>query len=515
MDTDFISCGGCKNFCEDPIVLVCGCYCDDCVDKLLNSRDPNCDEFRCLFCDENHKVPSKGFKRYKSIANVGIKKPRLSLGDVYRGESVEELKSSLKEIKSKIDLMEYSLNHPVEIIQDYCAKQRNKIDLKVEELFKRINEIRDDLFKKINNFEKESLESVNKNEEKCQNVKDFLNETINFHYEWDKYLSNLKISEEKVIEAIKMAKIYENKIPVYENKSESVIFNGKFLELDNNYNETDTNILGNLNESLFDKIVIDQEDATHYKHIKKIYDFEYFDDNKILMTYESRRNEKYFVQIRNANLNQSVSKPFPMNSSAKKPYCVCTLGQYVILYCYESSRRFLVKFDKDLKELKKIKLKYQVKCLTSNENCIFILSKDKNCHLRVMDKDLNILHCLGQTESPNLPFYFPSQIKKILVRNKKFYCLYPNKVEMINQQSGDRLKVIDTNSKLIKTDINGNVYLLDRERSMIVIYDYNGDFLHQVELINLPKKFNFSIDNDYDSRCIINSNQISNTFVII
>ena len=77
MDAELINCGGCSESCEDPRVLVCGCYCDTCVDKLLQSLNNDTNEFYCSFCDENHKLPGKGFKRYNSIANVQAKKRKV------------------------------------------------------------------------------------------------------------------------------------------------------------------------------------------------------------------------------------------------------------------------------------------------------------------------------------------------------------------------------------------------------------------------------------------------------
>ena len=428
------------------------------------------------------------------------------------------MKNSLEGIKSRIDKIEFTLKNPIQIIQEHCVKQRNQIDLKVEELIKRLNEIRDDLFQRIETFEKESITSLEcRNESSNQNIKDFLNETNRFHEKWKNYLSNLKISEDQVSEAKQMAKIYKNKIPVFMEKTENFVFNGKCLEFHETFDLIDPKILGDLKEKLFEKIVIDQEELASYKNVNTIYDFKYFDDNKVLIAYTSNKMNiifqsfnNYTVQINDDFLKSITSKlSLPIVSYKENPYCGCTFGENVLFYYYTNSMNLLVQFDKDFKELIRIKLQFEVKCLTSNENLIFILSNQTEFCVHVMDKDFNILHGLGQTESPNLPFYFQSQIKKILVRNKKFYCLYPNKVEIIDQQSGDRLKVIDTKSELIKMDNNGNVYLLDRENSMIVIYDYNGDFLHQVELINLPENFNFSFDKDDCARFILNSNKIS------
>ena len=129
--------------------------------------------------------------------------------------------------------------------------------------------------------------------------------------------------------------------------------------------------------------------------------------------------------------------------------------------------------------------------------------------------ELIILYRYGQTETPETPFYFSDQMKKFLIRNKMFYCVYPDKVVILDQVTGYRLKVIDTKSKLIKMDSNGKIYLLDHERSMIVIYDFHGDFLDEVQLNGLSKEIDFFIDNQNYTRFITNGKKISHLTQII
>ena len=81
---------------------------------------------------------------------------------------------------------------------------------------------------------------------------------------------------------------------------------------------------------------------------------------------------------------------------------------------------------------------------------------------------------------------------------------------MMDQVNGNRLKVIEIKSDLMKMDLKGNIYLLDRERSLLVIYDFNGDLLDEVELINLPEKVDFYITPVNEIIFIINDNEISN-----
>ena len=515
MEPESIICAGCSNACEDPKILICGCYCDDCVDKLLQGLNLDTNEFHCPSCDENHKIPGKGFKRYNSIANVQTKKRKVCLDEVYRGKSVEELKHSLNTIKSTVDKMEFDLKNPTEFIKEHCLNQRNKIDLKFEEMIKQINEKRDNLFRVLEDFENVCIESLDKNEAKTKNIQDFLTETKEFHAKWDSYLANLKITEDQVNEAKRMAKIYENKIPIFKNKLDGFIFDENFIDFEENSNEIAENFLGNFNQSSFEKILINQHKAYCYGPIKKIYDLQFFNDNSILLTYQTSYHQEYVIQIRDIRLNQLASKNFPLILPGKLNHA-CTLGQFVIFYFKDNSNKYLMKFDKNLNELKMVPSAHEIKCLSSsNDKFVFMVTDDINCNIHVLNEDLLVINKIGQTQIVESPFYFSDEIKKLLHRNKKFYCLYSDKVEIVDEETGNRLKSIETQSKLIKMDTNGNIYLLDTQRAIIVIYDLNGDFLHEIFLINLPEKFDFFIDNDNEARFVLNSNKIYNSVVSI
>ena len=57
--------------------------------------------------------------------------------------------------------------------------------------------------------------------------------------------------------------------------------------------------------------------------------------------------------------------------------------------------------------------------------------------------------------------------------------------------------------------------LLDHERSMICIYDINGDLLDEVQLINLPQRLDFFIDDENYSRFVTNDNEVTKFVQII
>ena len=202
MEIVTITCGGCNKSCKDPKVLVCGFYCELCMNKLLSGLDVDSNEFCCFFCDEFHKLPGKGFKRLNSMAKIQVKKKKTSYNEAHRDESFNELNNTLKDIKSSIDKIEFDLNNPIDSIKEHCLNQRNKIDLKVEELFKEINDLRDDLFKQIDTFETKCIASLYNNEDKLISYMDFLAETKEFYHKWTNFTFNSEISDTTIQNAL-------------------------------------------------------------------------------------------------------------------------------------------------------------------------------------------------------------------------------------------------------------------------------------------------------------------------
>ena len=260
------------------------------------------------------------------------------------------------------------------------------------------------------------------------------------------------------------------------------------------------------------KITFDENFHTKtIKDIAKNYDFELYDKDKILISYiQNKPPYDYIIQISDFYFNSKTSQSFRTMKS-ERPYRVCILNSHIIFYYYEHHERYLMKYDSNLKELKRIRLNHDIISLTSNKDRIYSLTNASSCNVHVFNDKLNIVQTLGQIENPYLTFYFPIEIKKILNGDNKFYCLYSNRVVIVDQITGKRLKVIPTKSKLIKMDSNESFFLLDRERSMISIYDSDGELLDETPIINLPIKIDFLSD-EYSVKFISNDNDISDWY---
>ena len=432
MDTELIICGGCKESCEDPRVLVCGFYCDVCLDKLFITLDTTSNEFKCVYCEDSHKIPTNGFKRYSSMANVKAKRRKVCLDEVNNSQFAEELNINLKEIKSKLDKIDHKLNNPSDIIKEHCLNEKNKIDLRVEELIEQINNQRDGLFKKIDDYEKECIESLSKNKDKSEIVQGFLTETRKFHEKWNNYLSNFKMSEDEISNATKMVKCLQNKIPIFNKKLDSFVFNQSILNFSCKEEFLNEKTIGIVEQSLVSKISTDKLFKKDYnKWDINITNIEYFSSDKIVVTWEDSDND-FLLGTCDLRLSTIKKSSFFQNNllldfklvSKEKHFRTCLFGQFVIFNYYDPSNEYLVKFDKDLNELKRIILKDETIDMKSNQRHIFLLTSAANCNIHVLNEDLLFIHKYGQTEIPECPFYFSSEIKRFLVYNKMFMYLH-------------------------------------------------------------------------------------------
>ena len=453
------------------------------------------------------------------MANFDKNKRRKSMDDICPDKSV--MISQLNDMKLGIQKMENSFKSPMDLIKRYTLQHRQKINSRVEDLFNQINELSNSLFKKIDDFEKIVCDSDTKNETESEDIQNFITETNEFYQEWSSFLCNPdEISKEEATNLYNLLEIYKIKFPVYANKLESLIFNGNTLDLNENSKKMDTNFLGDLNRSFNKNITINDYNLISNCKIKKIYNLEIFDDDKILMSYESMIDDPiqlttkiYVLEICDPNLDVISYKSYPAMKS-NLSYQVCIIASDYILFYYYCHGDYFVKFDKEFNLIYKKKINYKILNLTWNKNYerreIYILTNESVFNIRVLDENLKTIQSYGQKDSICAPFYFTNELIKLEYGDGKFYCLYPGKLVIIDDVTGHRLKIIDTQSVLIKMDKNNNFYLLDRARSMIVIYDFNGDLLEEVKLINLPEKFDFSISNSNYSRFIVNGNKLCN-----
>ena len=108
-------CGGCQVTCESFKMLMCGIYCENCVNKLMNSFDSDTNVFDCLFCKEIHQIPYAGFKNItfpkKNLKDqISMKNPILKIVFDIHKNSYQQTTINLIEEESLFFLKHFSKN---------------------------------------------------------------------------------------------------------------------------------------------------------------------------------------------------------------------------------------------------------------------------------------------------------------------------------------------------------------------------------------------------------------------
>ena len=105
-----------------------------------------------------HKIPQLGFPICKPLFNILLEESN----DVYRGESIERLKTNLKDIQTQINSLTFDMNHGIDKIKEHCTNLRIDIQLASEAAIQQINEITETMITKVNTYERDCIDKFQK-----------------------------------------------------------------------------------------------------------------------------------------------------------------------------------------------------------------------------------------------------------------------------------------------------------------------------------------------------------------
>jgi hypothetical protein len=170
-----LNCPICKNRYDKPKILPCAnVICNNCI---VANVDKNSSEFKCLLCPDMHKIPQAGFPICKPLFNILLEESN----DVYRGESIEKLKTNLKDIQSQINNLTFDMNHGIDKIKEHCSNLRIDIQLASEATIQQLNEITETMLNKINSYERDCIDKFQKDKIYKEKFCKTINRMFKFH----------------------------------------------------------------------------------------------------------------------------------------------------------------------------------------------------------------------------------------------------------------------------------------------------------------------------------------------
>ena len=485
----FTKCPRCKSKLKEARHLLCGVYCIDCVEELTKNADETTKEFECNSCRRIHIIPKDGFMKWKTLEE--FHSSVLPLEDVYRGKSIETLKNNLKEIDKQINEMSFSLNNSSDKVKEFCLNLRNEVSLETEVLIKHVQDNNDKLINEINDFEMRCIANINSDKVNMKKFNRSLNETKHFHQESIEYLRKYNIQETQIVKANFKAVELVERFEKEKKELKKFIFNNESILFRKNVLELDKIKIGNLVQGTT-KSTIDfkklktlklKEILPNFNESSSIYDFDAFQDDKIAVVYGKNSNKLSIAIIdKNGALikhNKWTEWPFINTQMRLK-----TFKEFIFFYFHHlNNEHYLEKFSSDLEEIKDKKLEYQIIYLDVDENNIYCLTNISNNKIIIFDHDFVNTKNIGQSESPQKPFYLTNDVKEILHKNDSFYCLYSDKLDKINELDGKMTKSIEIKGNSVAFNSNENMLVLAPSLSKIFIYNLDGVLQDEISLI--------------------------------
>ena len=503
---EIIKCPCCKIRYNDPRLLPCSLsMCFSCIQLLTNSE---ANTLKCV-CNNIHSIPSDGFLQNAGLARLAEKVPN----EVFRSEEVEQLKTNLSEIKQKFDSLKSDMNIGKDKITEYCNSVKNEIQLKTET---RIEAIKQDSFKilqQVDDFERDCLlnydDSLSGNN---QFVQDFMY-VENFYNKWTSYLSSFSIMENVVAEA----NIACKKLLVILNKTNLKYLNKlmggnliKFVECNREFKSEfigyviyeSLNLSNAINQISNRKNIV--KCSSHLRNpIEKCeINAKNLDENEVLAVMEITDYKvlNIFMVDYDGNLIKRINISNP-NSTAEIKYAsmekLSKPDNFELIYiftCYrlkKDENKYIAQvYDQNLK-LKVIKqIKFTSNSLFIYLNRIYCLVNSKQDYkfLFEYDEGLNLVKQYGQSKK-ELPFYFSSNIKKVLV-NDNFFILLERDADsdfniiIMDKMNGNVVKSFETDSKLDCISLYMDRYILNHSKKpdkKYNVYSFDLKYLDYIE----------------------------------
>ena len=153
------NCATCNTEYDMPHILPCGeTMCGKCVNKYTIEIHKNA-FIHCPYCDERHQIPPNGFPINKAISKLLNEAPI----EIYRGETYENLKSALKEIKEDSDQLNINIQYGVDKIDENCSNLLNEVKMITEDKLEHIHKFSKTFSNEIINYKTECVSSFTNN----------------------------------------------------------------------------------------------------------------------------------------------------------------------------------------------------------------------------------------------------------------------------------------------------------------------------------------------------------------
>ena len=508
-----IKCSMCKSKLKDAKILPCGVYCNECVTGMTRNANAVSRDFECESCPKTHIVPEDGFMSWKALDEFYSEE--LTFEEIYRGESAEKLKNGLHEVRKQINMLNFSLTNSADAVKEHCLKLKNQVILETEIAVKQIKDLSENLLSEISDYEAKCISNFETDRIKKEKFGEFIDEFESLHQEWSDYLKKYRIKESETDRANNLLIEMGNRFLKEKSSLDQLIFNHKLMHYKPGTYDIGKNFLGNLELRTIGAIDIEKFQMVNLKDVllnfhtsNFIHDLDAFENGKVVVVYPNTSN---LISIAVIDQTRAISKSthlsyYFVNTQMR----VKTINGFLIFYYMNNSgQHCLVLMNSNLQLIESEFISYQVLSIDANANSIYCLTNTSTHKIMIFDHQLTNIRNIGQYSYPDQAFYLTNQVIRVSHKKNKFYCLYNDKLEIINETTGVVLKSIPIRGERMAFDSQENLLVLSVTSSKIFEYNLEGVLIDEIEIENAPTGLEFSTD---EQSGIVYFNRTQSTF---
>jgi hypothetical protein len=505
-------CKICDQKLDDPRLLPCGkSVCNKCIEIMIDTEKRR---IKCHYCAKIHEMPKDGFAMNLELASLVELKP----SKVKRSRLFDNLKDITDSIRDKAAKIQTDLLIGEAKIRDECDKVRNDVQIAIEEASLMLDKIHKRFMDEIDDYERvcrHNYMKIKKNEQKFDKV---LNKANSFKIKIESMLEKLHLNDEDLEanfdEARSILKTLENT----DEKFQLQLYNKVYLNFEINPTTLSESTIGVIKKKQIQLYFANANSGSikefdlgrnlgHNGSKPYVYMVHQFGNSKFLLY--CKFNQEYFkFYVIDSDGNILAEKELNYSTVNTIIYSQLTPLINDQFFCFatlaDTFKGFswrLQTFNKRLYLISKKFFERTLKFIFYSSECLFLaFLNDHSYTLESYNANLEPLKAYGQ-DFRDLPYFFPSSIKKILITKKFFvtresYSLNGCRITVIKQRNG-----IVKSAFIVEFELNDYwaiymekfILLFSFDNKTIFCYDFCGVLKEELEFKLDLSKFRFTL----------------------
>ena len=237
--------------------------------------------------------------------------------------------------------------------------------------------------------------------------------------------------------------------------------------------------------------ILSKFDNCYARHI----DIDSFETGKLAVVYPDIYNR---VSIAIIDKNRTICKSTQTNFYIGTIHCKIkfkTMKDFLVIFHMDDHGiNYLSLLNSNLEVITSNFTHHEIISLYANETNIYGLTKNPDPQIIVFDYQLNNTKNFGQSLCKLQAYYLNKHIMQMAQRGKYFYCLYPERIDIIDESTGVLLKTVSIEGNKMAFDSHSNIYIASTFWSKMFKFNLYGELEDEITLKNAPKEIDFSID---------------------